>query len=152
HKGITRIYTPADGQKLGLMGMIQDLLAGCDHAPGPLVARLPDDYSPETPAAIARVLTTIESAADDPALDLAPLRQSIDERAKGRALPPVVGFTGTGGAGKSSLVDEALLRLLEAFPRKRIAVLSVDPSRRRTGGALLGDRIRMNAVAASDRV
>src|SRR3954470_19122313 len=75
-KGITRIYTPADGQKLGLVGMIQDLLAGCDHAPGPLVTRLPDDFSPAAPASIARVLTTFETAGDDAAIDLGPLRAS----------------------------------------------------------------------------
>jgi methylmalonyl-CoA mutase len=151
-KGITRIYTPEDGQKLGLVGMIQDLLAGSDHPPGALTSRLPEGYSPDTPAAIARVLTTIEAAVDDERLDIGPLRESIESRATARELPPVIGFTGTGGAGKSSLVDEMLLRLLETFPSKRVAVLSVDPSRRRTGGALLGDRIRMNAVAASDRV
>ncbi len=150
--GISRIYTPEDGQRLGLVGMIEDLLAGCDHPPGPLVTSLPEDYSLAATSAIARTLTTLESAVDDPAIEVEPLRASIARRADGRALPPVIGFTGTGGAGKSSLVDEVLLRLLEASPRMRIAVLSVDPSRRRTGGALLGDRIRMNAVAASDRV
>ncbi len=150
--GISRIYTPEDGQRLGLIGMIEDLLAGCDHPPGPLALTLPEAYSPLTPSAIANTLTTLEAAVDDPAIDVSSLRASIAQRATGRVLPPVVGFTGTGGAGKSSLVDEVLLRLLQTFPRLRIAVLSVDPSRRRTGGALLGDRIRMNAVASCDRI
>ena len=137
--GITRIYSPDDGRRLGLQGMIDDLLAHCDFA----VAR-PGDELPALAAtdarAVARAITLVESE---------PERHREALRARTAALaspPPVLGITGTGGAGKSSLIDELLRRFLLDFPQHRVAVLCVDPTRRRSGGALLGDRIRMNAI------
>jgi len=140
--GITRIYSPQDGQTLGLSGMIRDMMERCEPNLG---SRLPSDLDElDAPgfAALARLLTGIESGLLPESLDAA-----LEERARGAALPPVVGITGTGGAGKSSLTDEVVQRLrLDQADRLRIAVLAVDPTRRRTGGALLGDRIRMNAI------
>jgi len=140
--GISRIYSPQDGQKLGLKGMIQDMLARCVPDLG---TRLPPDLSAIAAAGYAdlsRLITAIESG-----MLPAPLRAQMDAAAADAALPPVVGITGTGGAGKSSLTDEVVRRLrLDQSDRLKIAVLAVDPTRRRTGGALLGDRIRMNAI------
>ncbi|MCG8585134.1 MAG: cobalamin-dependent protein, partial [Pirellulales bacterium] len=150
--GVARIFSPEDGAKMGLVGMIRLMLDECDRAPGPLLTELGDNYRYDQPARIARAITTIEAIhaggnglSNHLVNEIASRLHSID-------LPPIVGFTGTGGAGKSSLVDEVLLRFLNAFPKKRVAVLCVDPSRRRTGGALLGDRIRLNAAERSDRV
>ncbi|HJS36586.1 MAG TPA: fused isobutyryl-CoA mutase/GTPase IcmF [Burkholderiales bacterium] len=134
--GVARIYSPEDGQKMGLQGMINDMLARCDfdlarHAPARLEAG--------NARALAQVITALELGAFK---DQAGLEQAA------RANPaPVLGITGTGGAGKSSLTDELVRRLrLDQGDRLRIAILSVDPTRRKTGGALLGDRIRMNAI------
>ena len=126
--GIARIYSPQDGQQMGLKGMIRDMIARCEPTLG---TRLPED-----------LITAIESGVLPDALC-----HEIDARAEREPLPPVVGITGTGGAGKSSLTDEVVQRLrLDQADRLRIAVLAVDPTRRKTGGALLGDRIRMNAL------
>ena len=147
-RGVARIFSPEDGRKLGLVGMIRTMLAECDRLPGPLATKLPDDYSTKTVGAIARALTTVELAHDDaspPEAKRAAMALKSDVERRKRDVP-VVGVTGTGGAGKSSLIDELLVRFLEAFPDKTVAVLSVDPTRRKTGGALLGDRIRMNAA------
>ncbi|MDJ0790862.1 MAG: methylmalonyl-CoA mutase family protein [Acidimicrobiia bacterium] len=139
-EGVARIYSPDDGRTLGLTGMIEDLLAAAAHDqpdPGDLLARvIAGDH-----AAIARAITLAESRPDEATDLLVALREGAAD-----STTPVVGFTGTGGAGKSSILDELVLRFRRDFPDKRIAVISVDPSRRRTGGALLGDRIRMNAV------
>ena len=141
--GIARIYSPEDGRTLGLRGMIDDMIARCDIdarriAPGSLDGLLAGDHR-----ALARVITAIEDGVLAPAM-----HAGIHERAAALASPaPVVGITGTGGAGKSSLTDELVRRLrLDRRDTQRIAVLAVDPSRRKTGGALLGDRIRMNAI------
>ncbi|MCC6670026.1 MAG: methylmalonyl-CoA mutase family protein [Planctomycetes bacterium] len=136
--GITRIYSPDDGRKLGLVGMIHDMLARCDfptgRAPeGPIGA---DDHR-----ALGQALTVIES-------DPAAARRWLDPLPAPARTAPVLGVTGTGGAGKSSVIDELVRRFRTEFPDLRIAILSVDPSRRRTGGALLGDRIRMNAIGS----
>ncbi|MBI1945673.1 MAG: cobalamin B12-binding domain-containing protein [Deltaproteobacteria bacterium] len=150
-KGVAKIFSPEDGRRLGLVGMIRHMLAECDRLPGPLCARLPEGVSCDKPAALARAITTLELGHDEDAPPEArqaalTLRADVERRHALLVDPvPIVGFTGTGGAGKSSLIDEVLLRFLAAFPNKRVAVLSVDPTRRRTGGALLGDRIRMNA-------
>jgi methylmalonyl-CoA mutase len=134
--GIARIYSPDDGRAMGLAGMIDDLLQRCDLPPARDFD--PASLSTQNHRAIARALTVAEN---DPARVRATL---------GHAAPagktPVLGITGTGGSGKSSLIDEFVRRFLLAFPERTIAVLSVDPSRRKTGGALLGDRIRMNAI------
>ena len=146
--GITRIYSPDDGRALGLQGMIDDLLKRCDFetvtpdALEPSLARLPS----RDPQAIGRLITIAENFPDR-ADELQSRLQNVGQARK----VPVLGITGTGGAGKSSLVDELVRRFLLDFADKTVAVISVDPSKRKTGGALLGDRIRMNAVS-SERV
>jgi methylmalonyl-CoA mutase len=139
--GVEKIFTPEDGRRLGLDGMIEDILtrvrAVARHA---YRFSVPDAAAPrELAAAIS------ELEADGPAAPQ--LRQAI-AAAPRRA--PVIGLTGTGGAGKSSLNDELLQRFVRHFPGRRIAVIAMDPTRRRSGGALLGDRIRMNALASPD--
>ncbi|MBN8826515.1 MULTISPECIES: methylmalonyl-CoA mutase family protein [unclassified Spirosoma] len=134
--GITRIYSPDDGRAMGLQGMIDDLLHQCDFAP-PTPDQQAAELSPVESDTIARLITTAEN---HPEQFAQPLHHSITQYA------PVLGITGTGGAGKSSLVDELVLRFLRQYPDKTLAILSVDPSKRKTGGALLGDRIRMNAI------
>jgi methylmalonyl-CoA mutase len=138
--GIARIYSPDDGRAMGLQGMIDDMLARCDfattHAEEPLPAIRADD-----PRGLAKAITLLES---HPERHRAELQR---RRAAATAVAPVLGITGTGGAGKSSLIDELLRRFLLDFPTLRIAVVCVDPTRKKTGGALLGDRIRMNAAA-----
>ncbi len=149
--GIARIYSPEDGRRLGLQGMINDLLEQADtdllDEQGAAVASLARLQAGET-TALARAITLVERAVDDPALLPEELRALIAAPAAEDAAP-VVGITGTGGAGKSSFTDELVRRLREDQPALRVAVLSVDPTRRRTGGALLGDRIRMNAIGNS---
>ncbi|HKC16123.1 MAG TPA: cobalamin-dependent protein, partial [Steroidobacteraceae bacterium] len=139
--GVEKIYTPEDGRRLGLNGMIDDVFARVRAARrppysfGPLNAR---DH-----AHIAATITVLESGEGDVrAGEL--IRQAL---ARGKRAAPVIGITGTGGAGKSSLTDELLQRFVRAFPERQIAVVAIDPTRRRSGGALLGDRIRMNALA-----
>ena len=138
-EGTARIYSPDDGRNLGLQGMIDDLMARADHSQPPLGTDMVDRILKRNHASIARAITLAESDAD-PEL-LAAIQQHAEA-----SVAPVVGFTGTGGSGKSSILDELVRRFLRDHPDKTIAVISVDPSRRRTGGALLGDRIRMNSV------
>jgi len=150
--GIARIYHPEDGRRLGLQGMIDDILRGCDWSvldhgvPAPAdVEQLGADDWPM----LARLITVAELAADGDAAAAAAwdaVSAAVAERAAG-ADTPVVGITGTGGAGKSSFTDELVRRYAEDWPERRVAVLSVDPTKRRTGGALLGDRIRMNSIS-----
>ncbi len=147
-RGVTRIFSPEDGRKMGLAGMIRSMLSSCDHLPGALAPKWIDQ---PTQMQLARALTTVELGHDEataPEDRRAAMTLNADIAAVLKARPgcPVIGVTGTGGAGKSSLIDELLLRFLEAFPTKQVAVLSVDPTRRKTGGALLGDRIRMNSA------
>jgi len=138
--GVARIYSPEDGQKMGLQGMINDMIERCDEdlsndAPRDLAAVKAGDRR-----ALARLITALESGA------AGKLRDRVLEEADGLPVP-TLGVTGTGGAGKSSLTDELVRRFrLDQGDRLDIAVLAVDPSRRKTGGALLGDRIRMNAI------
>ncbi|HSR53506.1 MAG TPA: fused isobutyryl-CoA mutase/GTPase IcmF [Acidobacteriota bacterium] len=128
--GIERIFSPEDGRRLGLQGMINEVLKGCDFDPREFKPERNGFYQP-----LARRITTVE------------LESPEDEAAQDEAARvPVIGLTGTGGAGKSSLTDELVRRFINDFPDKRVAVLSVDPTRRRTGGALLGDRIRFNSL------
>jgi methylmalonyl-CoA mutase len=136
--GITRIYHPDDGRKMGLQGMINDVLEKCDF---PLIATESHRHpTSDNHGAIARCITVAENLPDVYEQEIRP-RLKTPERET-----PVLGITGTGGAGKSSMVDEIIRRFLLDFPEKKIAVVSVDPSKRKTGGALLGDRIRMNAI------
>ena len=139
-----RIYSPEDGQRLGLQGMIGEMLMRCDRAPAPADAAALEAIGGHDEAgwrALARLITALENGTAD-----AGLVQTLHERARA-AKVPVLGITGTGGAGKSSLTDELIRRLrLDQDDALRIAVISIDPSRRKSGGALLGDRIRMNAI------
>ena len=140
--GVAHIYTPADGQHLGLKGMIEDMVARCDAARERAPATDLEAAVDGDRIALARAISAIE----DGSLAGKAL-QRLDELAEGRRQAPVVGLTGTGGAGKSSLTDELLRRLrLDHADRLKIAVLAIDPTRRRTGGALLGDRIRLNSI------
>ncbi len=141
--GVERIYHPHDGMELGLESMIDDLVKRTHAARRPIAA----PSSSESVVDIAAMISALEEGVFDDA-ELARLRKEWQVQAKH---VPVIGITGTGGAGKSSVTDEILNRLLASFPDKRIAVLAVDPTRRRTGGALLGDRIRMNSLR-SDRI
>ena len=140
--GVARIYSPEDGRAMGLRGMIDDMIARCGPDTRRDAPRGLDRLAAGDRGALARAITAIEDGSLDPSL-----LASIRERSASLASPPVVGITGTGGSGKSSLTDELVRRLrLDRRDALRIAVLAVDPSRRKTGGALLGDRIRMNAI------
>ena len=139
--GISRIYSPDDGREMGLQGMINDLVEKSDFAIGDKLNGEVEHLSEKNPKAIARVISSAENfpeVAKD-ALDKIHVKNANSKT-------PVLGITGTGGAGKSSLVDELVRRFLIDFPEKTIGLVSVDPSKRKTGGALLGDRIRMNAI------
>jgi methylmalonyl-CoA mutase len=138
--GVERIYHPNDGMHMGLVAMIEDVVRRAGAARQPVTTPKRVDFSDEI--AIGQMLSAIEESALDES-ELAHLRKEW-QLAGGKT--PVVGITGTGGAGKSSVTDELLNRFLANFPEMRIAVVSVDPTRRRTGGALLGDRIRMNSL------
>ncbi|NIP19487.1 MAG: methylmalonyl-CoA mutase [Xanthomonadales bacterium] len=143
--GVERIYHPDDGMHMGLVEMIEDVVtrtARDRRVPG-----YPEQLDPGDSKAIAGMLTALEAGV----FGAAELKLKRREWAGIRSQAPVIGITGTGGAGKSSVTDEILNRLLASFPDKAIAVLAVDPTRRRTGGALLGDRIRMNSLR-SERV
>ncbi|MFT3703342.1 MAG: methylmalonyl-CoA mutase family protein [Agriterribacter sp.] len=145
--GITRIYSPDDGRKMGLEGMIQDVINECNkdlQSSASIEAQwcqqLPLNEAKDI-RKIARAITLAENGADyTEVLQSIPLKKSPNT-------VPVIGITGTGGAGKSSVTDEIVRRYLNAFTDKTIAVISVDPSKKKTGGALLGDRIRMNAIS-----
>ena len=139
--GITRIYSPDDGRELGLQGMINDLVKQSDYPVGGSLNGEEKRLADKEPGAIARIISAAENFPEVAKDTLA----SIHEINKSRKTP-VLGITGTGGAGKSSLVDELVRRFLLDFPEKTIGIISVDPSKRKTGGALLGDRIRMNAI------
>ena len=139
--GIARIYSPDDGRHMGLQGMINDVLQQCDFPIGQQLNGELQEISGKAPGSIARLITAIENFPEEHKLLLDKIRQE-----KKPKQVPVLGITGTGGAGKSSLVDELVRRFLVDFPENTLAIVSVDPSKRKTGGALLGDRIRMNAV------
>lgn len=180
--GITRIYSPDDGRKMGLEGMIEDVIRQCEPAPSTSSAgwRREQPTDPYWAASqkwngqlplnekkdirrIARAITLAE-AGEDYTIVLEKLHKENDQLKKspsqrgplsdgqsprwGVGGPPVLGITGTGGAGKSSVTDEIVRRYLNAFAGKTIAVISVDPSKKKTGGALLGDRIRMNSISS----
>jgi len=144
--GITRIYSPDDGREMGLQGMINDLLEQCDYPVGQNLNGELIQVGTEHPEAIARAISAAENYPEANQTWL----QEWKAFAKNSKVP-ILGITGTGGAGKSSLVDELVLRFLKYFPEKQLGIISVDPSKRKTGGALLGDRIRMNAIG-NDRV
>ena len=139
--GISRIYSPDDGRKMGLQGMVNDLVEQSDFAIGDALNGEIEYLSEKKPNAIARVISSAENFPEIAKETL----ETIHNKNK-TSKTPVLGITGTGGAGKSSLVDELVRRFLIDFPDKTIGLVSVDPSKRKTGGALLGDRIRMNAI------
>ncbi len=139
--GITRIYSPDDGRQMGLQGMINDLMEKSDFPIGKSLNGAEKLYKKGHKGAIARLI----SAAENYPYRHKTLLDSI-RREAGHSETPVIGITGTGGAGKSSLVDELVRRFLNDEPNLQIGLISVDPSKRKTGGALLGDRIRMNSI------
>ena len=139
--GISRIYSPDDGRELGLQGMINDLVKGCDFPTGMDIDFGIEKIKAKDTNSIARLISAVENYPEA----VSELAKSIKAEAE-KCDIPVIGITGTGGAGKSSLEDEIIRRFLDDFEDKTIAIISVDPSKRRTGGALLGDRIRMNAI------
>ena len=144
--GIDRIYSPDDGRSMGLQGMINDMVEQSDYPTGKNIngelAQLDEKFKP----AIARLISAAENYMEESSAILGEISKKAET-----VKTPVLGITGTGGAGKSSLVDELVRRFLLDFEDKTIAIVSVDPSKRKTGGALLGDRIRMNAIR-NDRV
>ncbi len=139
--GITRIYSPDDGRTMGLQGMINDLVKTSDYPIGDQLNGEINLLSNQVPGAIARIISAAENFPEIAEETL----QNIQKKNETLSTP-VLGITGTGGSGKSSLVDEVVRRFLIDFPEKTIGLISVDPSKRKTGGALLGDRIRMNAI------
>jgi methylmalonyl-CoA mutase len=139
--GITRIYHPDDGRAMGLQGMINDLVEKSDFPTGYSLNGEVESFRSKNKMSIAKMISAAENFPEENKV----LLESISAEAK-TINTPVLGITGTGGAGKSSLVDELVRRFLNDFEDKSIAIISVDPSKRKTGGALLGDRIRMNSI------
>jgi methylmalonyl-CoA mutase len=143
--GVTKIYSPEDGAKMGLQGMIHHMIKQMDFS---TVNKTDFDLSAlssENTYMVANLITAVEQAKAQGNGHLASFKSQLKEKIGKRKIP-VIGITGTGGAGKSSLTDELILRILNDLKHIRLAVISSDPSRRKTGGALLGDRIRMNAI------
>ncbi len=140
--GINRIYSPDDGREMGLQGMIDDLVSQSDFATGDQVTVADIEHiNFEDAKSIAQVISAVENFSDEKT----DLVKALEEKTKDSKCP-IIGITGTGGAGKSSLTDELVRRFLRANPDKKITIISVDPSKKKTGGALLGDRIRMNSI------
>ncbi|MEN3324887.1 methylmalonyl-CoA mutase family protein [Mariniflexile soesokkakense] len=139
--GIARIYSPDDGRALGLQGMINDLVKQSDFAIGNILNGEVKTLQNKNARDIARIISSAENFPE-----VAKSALEIIHTKNKNSKTPVLGITGTGGAGKSSLVDELVRRFLIDFPKKTVGIISVDPSKRKTGGALLGDRIRMNAI------
>jgi methylmalonyl-CoA mutase len=144
--GIEKLYHPDDGRSMGLQGMINDLVKRSDYPTGKDIVFSADKIKEKNPTNIAQTISCAENYPDD----FKVIRTQIEEIINNtKSIAPVLGITGTGGAGKSSLVDEFVRRFLFDFKDKTIAIISVDPSKRKTGGALLGDRIRMNSIKNS---
>jgi len=141
--GITRIYSPDDGRAMGLQGMIDDLIEKSDFPTGNQLNGEVAHLIERDVKSVARLISAAENYSDQP--ETQAMLKKVAEEAK-KSKTPVLGITGTGGAGKSSLVDEIVRRFLIDFKDKHIGIISVDPSKKKTGGALLGDRIRMNAI------
>ncbi|MCJ0932852.1 methylmalonyl-CoA mutase family protein [Virgibacillus halodenitrificans] len=146
--GVSRIFSPENGRELGLQGMINLMLEECDYVPPIDIKKDQEQLFNGERQAIARFITYMENAE----VDEKEKQQVIDQlQNQAKDNVPVLGITGTGGAGKSSLTDELIRRFINEIPDKKIAVISIDPTKKKTGGALLGDRIRMNAIF-TDRV
>ncbi|MDG1284029.1 MAG: cobalamin-dependent protein, partial [Flavobacteriales bacterium] len=144
--GITRIYHPDNGREMGLQGMINDLIKKSDFLIGEKLKGNISDIKDKNINAISRMISAAENCPNEHSKSLKEIK-----RLASTSKSPVLGITGTGGAGKSSLVDELVRRFIINFPKKNISIISVDPSKKKTGGALLGDRIRMNSIK-SDKV
>ena len=145
--GITRIYSPDDGRAMGLQGMINNMLHLCDFPTGANLNGEVKHLKERDYKSIARLISSAENFPDEFAKFYPEILEgAVAKSATNIANTPILGITGTGGAGKSSLVDELVRRFLMDFSDKKIAIVSVDPSKRKTGGALLGDRIRMNSI------
>lgn len=144
--GVDRIYAPDDGRQMGLQGMINDMVQRCDFPTGASLNGEINHLKVKNKPSLARLISAAENYRDDHQETLREVNAMAEQ-----SRSPVLGITGTGGAGKSSLVDELVRRFLIDHPEKTLAIVSVDPSKRKTGGALLGDRIRMNAIR-NDRV
>jgi methylmalonyl-CoA mutase len=143
--GVTRIFSPEDGRRLGLEGMIRQIVEACDAAPARPLGDALERLATGESGAVAACISWLEREGPAGGPEVERVRAALAGM-RGRAPAPVIGFTGTGGAGKSSVVDEVVRRFKEAATGQRLGLLLVDPSRRRSGGALLGDRIRMNAI------
>ena len=139
--GIEKIYHPDDGRKMGLQGMINDLVKRCDFITGEKKIKALGKIVPEDHLDIGKLISSAENFGESNSKILNKIKTKVE-----KFNIPVLGITGTGGAGKSSLVDELVRRFLHDFKNKNLAIISVDPSKRKTGGALLGDRIRMNSI------
>ncbi|MBE0423911.1 MAG: methylmalonyl-CoA mutase family protein, partial [Lutibacter sp.] len=139
--GISKIYSPDDGRSMGLQGMINDMISLCDFPTGEIVDFSVADLTKKNSMQLAKAISAAENFSEKH-----PDFINEIKTASKKSETPVLGITGTGGSGKSSLVDELVRRYLLDFPEKTIAIVSVDPSKRKTGGALLGDRIRMNSI------
>jgi len=146
--GVSKIFSPEDGRRMGLQGMINHMLELCDFSPERDLEAEIDRLKGRDIRAVNTLITLAEQAVHEHTENYGKVRERI--RAMGREVP-VLGITGTGGAGKSSITDELVRRFIRDFPDKSVAILAVDPSRQRTGGALLGDRIRMNSIN-TDRI
>src|ERR1700731_4312966 len=143
--GVEKIYTPEDGRRMGLAGMIDDVLQRIAAVPRSAYELRP--LNARDHALIARTISVLEGAGAAGGADAEQIRRAV---ARSRHKAAVIGITGTGGAGKSSLTDELLGRLVRQFPQAQVAVVAMDPTRRRSGGALLAYRIRMNSLAAEN--
>lgn len=146
--GVDWIFSPEDGRKIGLQGMINKMLDLCDFLPPINIKKDKEKLFQGDRQAIGRLITYMENHEDN-SEEKQTLLATLQN--KGNKQVPVLGMTGTGGAGKSSLTDELIRRFIHEIPHKKVAVLSIDPTKRKTGGSLLGDRIRMNAIF-NDRV
>ena len=142
--GITKIYHPDDGRELGLQGMINDLVEKCDFPSGKVLSSTLKKLNNQDHLNIGQMISSAENFGKENKVILEKLTKDVE-----KLDIPILGITGTGGAGKSSLVDELVRRFLADFKDKHLAIISVDPSKRKTGGALLGDRIRMNAIKSN---
>ncbi|MGD9137516.1 MAG: methylmalonyl-CoA mutase family protein [Desulfobacterales bacterium] len=143
--GVTKIYSPEDGANLGLQGMINHMVQHMDFSTVKEDSLSLEELAPQSKLRVANLITAAEQAKAGENGHLAAFRAALAKKIGDRKIP-VIGITGTGGAGKSSLTDELILRILHDLKDIQVAIISCDPSRRKTGGALLGDRIRMNAI------
>ena len=145
--GVTKIFSPEDGTRMGLQGIVNHMVQLMDYSRADEAALDLSNLTPDNKLQVANLITALEQAKAKDNGHLSKFRKALKTKIGPRKVP-VVGITGTGGAGKSSLTDELILRMLHDLKEIRIAIISADPSRKKTGGALLGDRIRMNAIGS----